>query len=205
MASIPTIDNLKAQVTKSGGPALANLYFVELPQVPGATLSAEERNLLCKATRIPGRQMATLDRQLGIENQKIVNGYAVAEVTLAFHLMNDYKVRQYFEAWQQLAVDQQNQQIKYSNEYKFPVKIYQMRKIPTGTPGTTVSQSSLSDAFGALGPQQIVRTSANIVYGVELDKAFPVTMNGIDLADASENTVVELSVDLSYKNWKRIQ
>ena len=203
MANIPTIDTLKAQFTKSGGPALANLYYVELPIIPGTNLSAEERNLLCKATRIPGRQLATLDRSLGIQNQKIVNGYAVAEVTLSFHLLNDYKVRQYFEAWQQRAVDQQSQQIKYSDEYKFPVKIYQLKK---GVGFNLFDFNFKLPFFNSIINIDIEAASnPSIVYGVELDKSFPITMNGIDLSDASENQIVELSVDLSYKNWKRIR
>ena len=203
MASIPTIDAFKAQIGSGGGPALANLFYVELPFIPGTNLGAAERNLLCKASRIPGRQIATIDRAIGIENQKISVGYANADVTLSFHLLNDYKVRNYFEAWQNLTVDQESQQIKYANNYKFSTKIYQLKK---GV-GIQLFDFDFKLPFfnSTINFDIEAVSSSSVVYGVELNKSFPVTMNGIDLTDQSADTVVELSVDLSYKNWKRIR
>lgn len=203
MVNIPTIDEFKGQISKGRGPALANLFYVELPFIPGTNLSPSERNLLCKAARIPGRQMATYDRAIGLETQKVVSGYANADITLSFHLLNDYKVRQYFEAWQSRAVDQDRQQIKYSNNYKFSTKIYQLKK---GLRFQLFDFDLRLPIFNSTINIDIeTSTSSSIIYGVELDKSFPITMNGIDLADTSEGTIVELSVDLSYKNWKRIR
>ena len=47
--------------------------------------------------------------------------------------------------------------------------------------------------------------SAQGIYGVQLLDAFPVTVNGIDLADGSNDATVEVSVSLSYRNWKQIK
>ena len=40
------------------------------------------------------------------------------------------------------------------------------------------------------------------VYSCELIQAFPTTLGQIQLADANTNGIVELSVQLSYKNWR---
>lgn len=202
MASIET---LKGIIGAGAGPALAHQYLVQLPAIAGSSLAASERNALCKATRLPGRQIQTIDRSIGLMNQKMATGYGVAEVTLAFHILNDYKTRDYFERWQNLAVDQNTQQIQYSDNYKFPVQIYQLKK--------GQSFQLFDRTFGAsIGPLDIdfnidieLNRSATGAYAVELEKAFPTTMNGIDLADASTDQTLEISIDLSYKNWKRLK
>ena len=40
------------------------------------------------------------------------------------------------------------------------------------------------------------------VYSCELIQAFPTSMGAIELADANMDGVVELSVQLSYRNWR---
>lgn len=200
-----SIEELKSTITAGGGPALPHQYLVQLPAIPGSSLGARERNALCKAARLPGRQILTYDRQIGLMNQKMAYGYGVAEVTLVFHILNDYKTRDYFERWQNLAVDQASQQIQYSNNYKFPVQIYQLKK------GQSFQLFDRSFGFN-LGPFGInfnidieANRAATGVYAVELEKAFPTTLNGIDFADASTDQTLEISVDLSYRNWKRIK
>jgi len=196
-----SIEEFKSQVSAGGGLALANQYMVQLPNIPGSNFSARERNALCRVARLPGRQILTQDRQIGIVNQKIANGYANADVGLSFHVLNDYKAKAYFDAWQNLVVNQNNQQISYADEYKYSVKIYQMKK------GESIQLFDRTfNVFGLDINIDIESFSgANVIYGVELEKAFPVTMNGIDLTDASSDTTVEISIDLSYQNWKRIK
>jgi len=41
-----------------------------------------------------------------------------------------------------------------------------------------------------------------IMYTCELYEAFPTTVTAIELSDASENTAVEIQVQLSYRKWK---
>lgn len=196
-----SIEEFKGQISAGGGLALANQYMVQMPNIPGSNFSARERNALCRVARLPGRQILTQDRQIGLINQKISTGYANADVGLSFHVLNDYKARAYFDAWQNLIVDQQTQQISYADQYKYGVKIYQLKK------GT--STQLFDRTFNVFGIDINIDiesfTSANAIYGVELEKAFPITMNGIDLTDASADQTVEVSIDLSYMNWKRIK
>jgi hypothetical protein len=202
-----SIEELKGAITAGSGPAQGHQYLVQLPAIPGSALDASRRNALCKATRLPGRQIATMDRNVGLINQKIANGHATADVTLSFHLLNDYATRSYFDTWQNLIVDQRTQQISYADNYKFPVKIYQLTK------GSVFRTMDLLDAsfgfrFGAFGISFDLDVDATVetnkVYGVELEKAFPVTLNGIDLNDAMTDQLLEVSVDLSYMNWRKI-
>lgn len=196
-----SIEEFKSSVSAGEGLALANQYLVQLPAIPGSSLSARQRNTLCRVARLPGRQILTHDRQIGIMQQKIGYGYAVGDVGLSFHVLNDYKTKEYFDLWQNLIVDQRTQQISYADRYKYSVNIYQLKK------GQSFQLFDRNFSIFGLDFNVDIELSstANAIYGVELEKSFPVTMNGIDLADASTDTTVEISIDLSYQNWKRIK
>lgn len=196
-----SIEELKSTVSAGGGVALAHQYLVQLPSIPGSSLSASQRNALCRVARLPGRQILTHDRQIGLMQQKIGYGYANADVGLSFHVLNDYKTKEYFDLWQNLIIDQNSQQISYADSYKYSVKIYQLKK------GTSFQIFDRDFRLFGIDFNIDIELSStgNAAYGIELEKAFPVTMNGIDLADASTDTTVEISIDLSYQNWKRIK
>ena len=58
------IDDFKSQVGKGGGIAMGNLYKIFLPPING---DAREMNLLCKATSLPGRQILSTEKQMGLD------------------------------------------------------------------------------------------------------------------------------------------
>jgi hypothetical protein len=191
--------------------AMGNLYKIFLPPIGG---DAREMNLLCKATSLPGRQILSTEKQMGLYTTKMAYGYAVDDVTLTFHCLNDMKIRNYFETWQNLAVNQETQEIGYFNDYTHPViiqhikkgtsfpiakkKLYDAGKIP----------SSLRSRLPRLGPLDLAQGEfdLNLVFGDDitytlvLDKAYPTTLNAIELSD--DGQLLEVTVQMSYKNWK---
>ena len=119
------IDDLKSQIGKGGGLAMGNLFKIFLPPLTG---DAREMNLLCKATSLPGRQILSTEKQMGLQTTKIAYGHAMEDITLTFLCLNDMKVRKYFEIWQNLAVNQETQEIGYFNDYTHPVIIQHIKK-----------------------------------------------------------------------------
>lgn len=205
------VDDFKSQVSKSGGFAMGNLFKVFLPPISG---SSSEMNLLCRATSLPGRQILSTEKQIGLQTTKVAYGYAVDDVTLSFHVLNDYKVRNYFEEWQNLAVNQETLEVGYYNDYTHPVVIQQIKK-GTSFPllkrqifDTGKIPSSIANRLPRLGPLDLAQgeIDLNAIFGDDiaytciLDKAYPTTMNAIELSD--EGQLLELSVSLSYKNWR---
>lgn len=208
------IDDFKSEVSKGGGFAMGNMFKVILPPLKGDTRSM---TYLCKAASLPGRQILSTEKQMGTTVTKIAYGYAVEDVTLRFHVLNDYKVRDYFETWQSLAHNQQNKEVGYYNEYTHPVVIQALKK------GTSfpIKKKQVFDAgkipnsirgrLPRLGPLDLAQgeidfdflTGDKIAYSVLLDKAYPTTMSAIDLSDEGQN--LELSVTLSYKDWRSKQ
>ena len=182
------IEELKSLISNSGGLAVTNLFRVELPSING--YSTRNLNLLCKAANLPGRQILTNDRVIGPIDQKVAYNTAHEDVSMSFHVPNDYKIRMYFEAWQALAIDPTTHEIGYLNEYAKTVKIHQLKK---GI-GLALYSNNFLD-IDLLSADQIMFTC-------ELYEAFPTTVTAIELSDATENATVDIQVQLSYRKWK---
>lgn len=205
------IDDFKSQVGKGGGFAMGNLYKIFLPPIKG---DAREMNLLCKAASLPGRQLVSMEKQIGLQTSKVAYGYAVDDVTLTFHCLNDMKVREYFETWQNLAVNNETYEVGYYNEYTHPVIIQHIKK-GTSFPikkkklfDSGKLPSSIANRLPRLGPLDLAQGEFDlnavfgddITYTLLLDKAYPTTLNAIELSD--DGQLLEVTVQLSYKNWK---
>lgn len=205
------IDDFKSEVGKGGGIAMGNLYKIFLPPLKG---DARSLNMLCKAASLPGRQILSTEKQMGLDTTKIAYGYAVDDVTLTFHCLNDMKVREYFETWQNLAVNQETKEVGYFNEYTHPViiqhikkgisfpikkkKLFDSGKIPSSIRGRLPRLGPLDLAQGEIDLNAVF--GDDITYTLLLDKAYPTTLNAIELSD--DGQLLEVSVQLSYKNWK---
>jgi len=206
-----SIDDFKSQVGKGGGMAMGNLFKIFLPPLTG---DAREMNLLCKAASLPGRQILSTEKQIGLQTTKVAYGHAVEDITLTFYCLNDMKVREYFEIWQNLAVNQETQEVGYFDNYTHPVIIQHIKK---GT-AFPIKKKEIYDAgkipsfirnrLPRLGPLDLAQGEfdLNLVFGdditytVVLDKAYPTTLQAIELSNDGE--LLEVSVQLSFKNWK---
>lgn len=185
-----SVDTFKSELRQ--GIAMNNVWRVLLPSLPGS--SGRQLNLLCKTANMPGRQILTNDRQYGMKMQKVAYGYAVDDVTLSFHLLNDYGVKNYFDNWTAMAIDQENQETSYKKEYCFDVVIQQLRK-------DAILDLGFSFSFGPININGDIITPDQISYTCVLEDAFPTTMNAQEFTN-DQGGQSELSVQLSYSNWK---
>ena len=69
------IEQLKGSLISKNGMAFANQYSVEMPAQLGKDqitkllgMDPKTANILCKSVTMPGKQILTLDRQVGIFN-----------------------------------------------------------------------------------------------------------------------------------------
>ena len=220
MAEVQTIDDLKALISNKGGVARGNVYAVSLPPLAG--LRSRELNLLCSGVNLPGRQIMSQERQIGLISQKVANNHAFDDVSLTFRCLNDYGIREYFETWQNLCIDQQSLEVGYLNEYAFNVKIHQLKRgfgaptyqTPFGIPKLPPMATNIVDKFLGATPLGGVIDALkgeldlgfigqdDTVYSCELIQAFPTTLGQIQLSDGAMDGIVELNVQLSYKNWR---
>jgi len=208
--SINTIDQFKSLVTQRNGIARPNLFRVKLPTLPGAT--SEELNILCKDVTIPGRQILTSNRQIGMKLEKIPYGYSVPEVSMTFHVLNDYGVKEYFETWQSLAVNQDTYEIGYQKTFAQDVVIEQLRKVEK------VPQFLRRESFSRGGISQFLPRTSDIgifdtffdigaglsdivIYKCKLIDAFPTGITDIQLNNELDG-IVELNIQMSYTDVK---
>lgn len=187
-----SIDQLKGLISSKGGMAKANMFRVILPPIRG--IDAREVNLLCKATNIPGRQIMTHERTIGIKTQKVAYGFTKEEVNMTFHILNDYGIRNYFEQWQNAAVNMTTYEVGYKADYALDVKIQQL-KPGFSLPIYSTNENTLFDI------DLDFITSDQVVYECTLQNAFPTTLNAIELNN-DPNGIVELNVQMSYEDWK---
>jgi hypothetical protein len=195
------IDQLKGVVSAKRGFAAPNLFRVFLPTF--ANVGSMEVDMLCSSVNMPGRQIMTVDRKIGSIFEKVAYDQAYDDVNLSFYVLNDYGIRKYFEAWQNLALDQDTYTVGYKNEYARDVKIQQLRKGFT----LPIYQSPFL-TFDFLGGGildldiDINIRPEDVVYELELIDAFPTTMDLIQLGNDQNDMVLQLNVQLSYKNWR---
>jgi len=184
------IDQLKSVASKGRGFASANQFLVELPPVGG--YNTNDLNILCTNVNLPGRQIMTQERLIGLKARKMPNGFASDDINLTFHVMNDYSIRKYFEAWQNKVINQDTFEIGYANDFTEQVRIKQLRK-------GMAFDFPIDKIFG-LNLDLDIRTQESVVYTCILKDAFPTTMNTIEFSDEQDG-LVKLNVQLSYTNW----
>jgi len=184
-----SINEIKALASQKGGFAQSSQFLVKLPDI--GFYNTRDLNILCKNVSLPGRQILTSDRIIGVKQTKVAYGFATGPVSITFQVLNDYGVKEYFELWQNRIINNGNFSPAYKNTYARDMQIVQLKK---GIGFDTDLQ---------LGPFRLdidLFKSANVVYECTLLNAFPTSM--IDIALSNEGGLVELTIEFEYDNWK---
>ena len=187
------IDQLKATASKAGGFARSNQFVVTLPSL--GRYDTRDLNVLCSNVNMPGRQIMTQERLIGVKGRKMPTGFASEDVSMTFYAMNDYKIKDYFEDWQQSTISQDTYEISYPDKYVKDVRIAQLKK-------GMAFDFPIDKIFG-INIDIDIRTKANVVYECRLLDAFPTTMSAIELNNELDG-LVQLNVQLSYRNWEKV-
>jgi hypothetical protein len=180
--------------TFNGGGFLGDVIGSLLPSIPGLTgtvANPRELNILCKSAEIPGKQILSVNRSIGMTNEKVAYGYAVNDLSMTFYVMNDYGTKNYFDKWMSYIADQDNNEVAYHNEYRKPVEIHQLRR--------PITQRNFSIGSVDIG----LEIGGGTVHSVRLVNAYPTSMSSIALSNDLDG-LVELTVQFSYKKWETI-
>jgi hypothetical protein len=207
-----SIDQFKGLINSKGGVAQANVFRVQLPSLPGA--STTEVDLLCTRVNIPGKQISTLDKEIGLKTERIAYKTIYEEVSMTFMLMNDYGIRKYFETWTSMAINPNTYQMGYKKDYCHQIKIEQLRKgfgLPVySTPlGIPKLPTELQNRLPRIGPFDFAQgqldlnaiSGDKVVYSVMLEDAFPTTVTGVELGNANGDAIMEFQVTLAYTKY----
>ena len=175
-------ETLRGLLHQESGIATPNRFRVVLPALSGTPkpgggnasdlVERRDLDLVCTAARIPGKNFNTIDRAIGLEQLKVVNGYSFSDVILTFYLTNNYSARKYFQEWSECIVS--------------PSPPFN-----TGFHGN-YAKSVTIDQLDKLG---------NPVYSVELEKAYPTTITEVELNNQAQGAALELSVSFTFSNY----
>tara|TARA_B110000503_G_scaffold138979_1_gene226251 strand:+ start:469 stop:1146 length:678 start_codon:yes stop_codon:yes gene_type:complete len=205
MLKLGTIDEFKTYVNEGKGFAKANLYYVKFPTIQG--INPYQMGLLTASIDLPSRQLETIDRKIGISAQKVVYGYVNPNVTMTFNVLNDQRVRKYFESWQQYILPTYDEdgegrlEARFPDQYVAPIHIYQLER--------GKSFPLFSKQFDKrVGPFNInidldidIGTEPQATYHWFLDRAYPVSITNTALSDG-DNGLSTTTIEFQYKNWK---
>tara|TARA_B110000879_G_C11012000_1_gene447375 strand:- start:93 stop:788 length:696 start_codon:yes stop_codon:yes gene_type:complete len=215
------IEQLKGKLTSKNGIAMANQFAVTLPSI--GDMDSRELNVICKEVTLPGRQVMSLDRNVGLFNEKVANGFAVEDVSMTFYVLNDYGVKKYFDAWagtmvgmnykskpEEAAEDAEPEakaQAKATRqEFDNTLKMGEVGYKNNYSKNITIRQLRKPVArFGFdLGPIDFnFDVGGASIYSIELLEAFPTSLNSIQLSN--DGQLVECTLQFSYTNWKVIE
>ena len=160
-----TIESLISKFAEKGV-SHPNRYKVVIPGL-------RDGDVYCQATNLPGRQITTGERSIGMITQKMPNGFIFDDVSLIFILDGEYSVKKYFDDWHYDIIGTENYELKYKNTMTKEVEIHQLHKETEET-----------------------------IYGVKLLKAFPITVSPIELGDGLANQITQLNVQLNFVDWE---
>ena len=183
-------DRFRGTIMAQLGMAAQNKWTVEWPKingmqfpVSGATRdfsNSEDKNLLCTAAGIPGKQIQTTQRIMGAETVPVAVGHTMPEISFSYYLTNSYEMRQYFQEWMNAVTHQPGKGGKghdkpafagYFREYVRDVKVRQYTR------------------------------NGRRVYDVKLHDAFPTNLSTIELNNQLQSAAHEFTVSIAYRTY----
>ena len=190
-----SIDTLKASVAAKGGLARTNRFNViftppkqsllnlnpevlvgqllsgDTPSVRSLINDPRDISMLCQTVSLPSRSISTTDYMADKQSNKFPNTLIDGDIDMTWILTNDYYMKTMFDGWLSSIIDMDTYTLGYKNDFATDVIIQQLN-------------------------------IDNIpVYGVKLEKAYPVAVNQIDLDNNSENEVAKLTVSWAYDKY----
>lgn len=165
------VNEFKSKISERGGILDVNRFKVILPRIEGSNLNGLDLNLFCISVDMPGRQITSQPRRIGIKEEKMADGFAVDDVNMSFYMPADGSVKAYFENWASKAVQNLQGEIGYKVDYEKDVGIQQLKRDGT------------------------------ISHEVVLREAFPTSLQPIELSSETTNQLARYSVQLSYTDF----
>ncbi len=175
-------DTLRSSIETANGIASSNRFRVRMPTLintpkPGGgtandPIETRVLSLLCTQARIPGKNFNLLERQIGMEQIKVVNGYSFPSVALTFYLTNDYSARKYFQEWTECITSiTPPYAAGFHKNYAKSITIEQLDK------------------------------EGNVIYEVELQKAYPENISEVELNNQAQAAALEITVSFTFSNF----
>lgn len=191
-----TIDDFKSSISRRNGLAMTNRFLI-MVQPPSQSLlnfnigdlaskvllgnkinvtdfvnDPRDVAMLCESCSLPGRQIQTIDYSAYRQPIKVPTSYINEDVTMTFHLTNDYYIRKVFDKWHALVINYDSYLLNYNKDFCADIIIQQLDM------------------------------NNKPVYAVKLKNAYPVGINSVALDNTQVDSVQKLVVQLTYEDFE---
>lgn len=190
-----SIDTIKSVISKKGGlapqnrfqvifaPPAVSLLNLNPENIVGSIISGgfsiqnlindpRDISILCSKATLPGRTISTFDADMHVQQNKYPQTFIDEEVTMTFRLTNDYYIKNMFETWMSGIFDTESYRVGFKSDYSVDVVIQQL------------NQKNIP------------------VYGVRMEKCFPTNLSAVELDNAANDTMQEVTVTWAYDKYK---
>lgn len=133
-------------------------------------LNLDQLELLCDAATLPGRNISTSEHPNGSQLKKYPYSYIEDDVTMTFLETSNYSIRKYFDKWMKNIIDTDKYRVGYKNSFAHDIKIRPLSR------------------------------KGEHVYGVNLEQAFPTTLNAVDFSNGADE-IVRITVTFAYDRY----
>lgn len=181
-------DRFRGTIMAQLGMASASRWMCDWPKINGMPFpvegsttdfsNSEDKNLLCTAAQIPGKNISLGYREMGGERVPYASGQDFPPAQFTYYLTNSYEMRHYFQEWMNAVMHQ-------------PLR-------PSSTKHTFAGYHS-----NYTRDVKVIQYSRNgrRVYEVKLIDAFPVSLSSIDLNNQLQNAPHEFTVSMAYTSY----
>lgn len=190
-----SIDTIKSVISKKGGlapqnrfqvifaPPAVSLLNLNPENIVGSIISGgfsiqnlindpRDISILCSKANLPGRTISTFDADMHVQQNKYPQTFIDEEVSMTFRLTNDYYIKNMFETWMSGIFDTESYRVGFKSDYSVDVVIQQL------------NQKNIP------------------VYGVRMEKCFPTNLSAVELDNAANDTMQEVTVTWAYDKYK---
>ena len=133
-------------------------------------------SLRCESVNLPGINLnTTTDSNIYGPTREIVNGVTYAEdITMVFPASAGLEERVFFEEWQKQAFDVTTWDMGYYHDYVSVIDLY------------------------------LLNRKNKRRFGLRIHEAFPKTIAATNLSQASNNEIIKISVNFSFRYWSTL-
>ena len=219
------INDFQALMVKARGFARPTRYEVVLTPPAGSALAnspkTKEIQLLCDTIVMPGHDLASSTVKFGtaVATEMVVGHAYEGTIEASFYLDQQLDLKSYFDAWQDAAVDMENNTVSYyknkdgHHNYAGSMKIYQLSSIPT----TITTITTREDTSGGSRDhrtskhnhgmeEEKINTHESIrTYGINVEEVYPATIGGIEYSYESTDMIQLLTIEFAYRKWTDIR
>tara|TARA_B000000460_G_C21398656_1_gene341398 strand:+ start:94 stop:681 length:588 start_codon:yes stop_codon:yes gene_type:complete len=178
-------DTLKATLLAKGGIAYNDKYIVIITKpplggadLPGGNDMRRQLSLLCDTATLPTKSLATYEKSIYGPVKAMPYRMTFTEASMSFIMTDGMAEKHYFDAWQNMIVDQTSGNIGFFDDYKCDITIKKFSRTAEDT------------------------NSGDVTYEVQLFEAWPSIVSEVQLSHSGGTEAMKLPVTFQFKKWK---